>query len=164
MNKNPISIKAADSSDSSRIEKAIKAEKEAQEKAASRMEELEKELAKLKAEKAASRKAEKAAKEELASVKKALNSKLGEIDILARTMIAISKEKPAGWTRKELLSSYLAALGMDEAHEKAPLKEATLHAQTGARIQPRLEKLGYRLERAASSLGSALYICRSIKG
>lgn len=147
----------------SRIEKAIANEKAMQEKAASRMEELEKELAKLKAEKAASRKAEKAAKEELASVKKALNSKLGEIDILARTMIAISKEKPHGWTRKELLKSYLEALGIAPEDEKAVLKEATLHAQTGARIQPRLEKLGYRLERAASALGSALYICKALK-
>lgn len=147
----------------SRIEKAIAKEKEAQEKAASRMEELEKELAKLKAEKAASRKAEKAAKEELASVKKALSAKLGEIDILARAMIEISSEKPQGWTRKDLLSIYLEKLGMDEAHEKAPAKEATLHAQCGARIQPRLEKLGYRLERAASTLGNALYIAAKIE-
>lgn len=166
MNENPVSIKKAeaDSSDSSRIEKAIKAEKDAQEKAASRMEELEKELAKLKAEKAASRKAEKAAKEELASVKKALNARKGQIDTLADCMIALSKEKANGWTRKELLKSYLAALGIEETDERAVLKEATLHAQTGARIQPRLEKLGYRLERAASSLGSALYICKAIKG
>lgn len=148
----------------SRIEKAIANEKAMQEKAASRMEELERELAKLKAEKAASRKAEKAAKEELASVKKALNSKLGEIDILARTMIEESKRKPQGWTRKELLSSYLAALGMDEANEKSVLKEATLNAQCGSRIQPRLEKLGFKLARAASDMGKALYICIPLKG
>lgn len=148
----------------SRIEKAIANEKAMQEKAASRMEELEKELAKLKAEKAASRKAEKAAKEELASVKKALSSKLGEIDILARTMIEESKRKPQGWTRKELLASYLAALGMDEANEKSVLKEATLNAQCGSRIQPRLEKLGYKLARAASDMGKALYICIPLKG
>jgi chromosome segregation ATPase len=148
----------------SRIEKAIANEKAMQEKAASRMEELEKELAKLKAEKAASRKAEKAAKEELASVKKALSSKLGEIDILARTMIEESKRKPQGWTRKELLASYLAALGMDEANEKSVLKEATLNAQCGNRIQPRLEKLGYKLARAASDMGKALYICIPLKG
>ena len=148
----------------SRIEKAIANEKAMQEKAASRMEELERELAKLKAEKAASRKAEKAAKEELASVKKALNSKLGEIDILARTMIEESKRKPQGWTRKELLSSYLAALGMDEANEKSVLKEATLNAQRGSRIQPRLEKLGFKLARAASDMGKALYICIPLKG
>lgn len=164
---NPVSIKkaeAADSSDFSRIEKALEAEKAARMEQEAREKALLEELAKLKAEKAESRKREKATKEELASVKKALSSKLGEIDILARTMIEESKRRPQGWTRKELLSSYLSALGMDEAHEKAPLKEATLHAQCGARIQPRLEKLGYRLERAASSLGSALYICRAIKG
>ena len=148
----------------SRIEKAIANEKAMQEKAASRMEEREKELAKLKAEKAASRKAEKAAKEELASVKKALSSKLGEIDILARTMIEESQRRPQGWTRKELFKSYLAALGLDEANEKSVLKEATLNAQCGSRIQPRLEKLGFKLSRAASDMGKALYICIPLKG
>lgn len=164
-NSSPVSIaKAANASDSSRIEKAIANEKAMQEKAASRMEELEKELAKLKAEKAASRKAEKAAKEELASVKKALNARKGQIDILADCMIEISNQKPSGWSKKELLASYLRALGIDEADAKATLKEATLHAQCGQRIQPRLEKLGYTLERAAGALSKALYICKPIKG
>lgn len=128
---------------------------------------LEKMQAEAEKAKAALKKAkaeEKAAKEAAKAAEKALKSRKGEIDTLADCMIAISKEKPHGWTRKELLKSYLDTLGMDEAHEKAPLKEATLHAQTGARIQPRLEKLGFRLERAASSLGSALYICKALKG
>lgn len=163
MSNNPVSIKKADSSNSSRIEKAIASEKEKQEKASSRMDELEKELAKLKAEKAASRKAEKAAKEELASLKKTLNAKKGEIDILADCMISLSAEKPQGWSRKELLACYLAALGIDESHEKSPLKAATLNAQCGARIQPRLEKLGYKLKRAASDMGNALYIAVKIE-
>lgn len=164
MNKNPISIKAANSSDSSRIEKALEAEKAARLEQEAREKALLEELAKLKAEKAESKKREKAAKEELASVKKTLASKLGEIDILARTMIEESKRRPQGWTRKELLSSYLDALGLDEANEKSVLKEATLNAQCGARIQPRLEKLGFKLSRAASDMGKALYICRPLKG
>lgn len=166
MNKNPISIKkaeAANSSDFSRIEKALEAEKAAREKQEAREKELLAQLAQLKAEKAESKKKEKAAREELASVKKTLAGKLGEIDILARAMIEISSERPAGWTRKELFTIYLEKLGIDEAHEKAPAKEATLCAQCGSRIQPRLQKLGYRLERASSELGKALYICKEIK-
>lgn len=181
----------ASSSSSSRIEKALEAEKEAQEKAAeadaspsSRIAELEAKLAaaqeaeeaskkrmqeleaKIKRDKEAEKKRQeekRADKAELAALKKALNSKLGEIDILARTMIEESQRRPNGWTRKELFKSYLAALGMNEQDGKAVQKEATLHAQCGSRIQPRLEKLGYRLERAASSLGSALYICKALK-
>lgn len=164
MSNSPISIKAADSSDSSRIEKALAAEKAARLEQEAREKALLEELAKLKAEKAESKKREKAAKEELASVKKTLASKLREIDILARTMIEESKRRPQGWTRKELLSSYLSALGIAETDEKAVLKEATLNAQTGARIQPRLEKLGYKLARAASDMGKALYICLPLKG
>ncbi len=163
MSNNPVSIKAEANSDSSRIEKAIQAEKEAQEKAAARMAELEKEIAKLKAEKAESKKREKATKEELANVKKTLASKLGEIDILARAMIEISAKRPAGWSKKELLKIYLEKLGLSEDSEKAPLKEATLNAQCGARIAPRLEKLGYQLRRAESGMGKALYICKAIK-
>ena len=128
---------------------------------------LEKMQAEAEKAKAALKKAkaeEKAAKEAAKAAEKALKSKKGEIDILADCMISISSEKAAGWTRKELFKRYLEALGMNEAHEKAPQKEATLHAQCGSRIQPRLEKLGYRLERAASSLGNALYICVPIKG
>ena len=164
MSNSPVSIKAANSSESSRIEKALEAEKAARQAQEAREKALLEELAKLKAEKAESKKREKAAKEELASVKKTLASKLGEIDILARTMIEESKRRPQGWTRKELLSSYLAALGIAETDEKAVLKEATLNAQTGARIQPRLEKLGYKLARAASDMGKALYICLPLKG
>lgn len=163
---NPVSVKkAADSSnDFSRIEKALEAEKAARQEQEAREKELLAQLAQLKAEKAESKKKEKAAREELASVKKTLAGKLGEIDTLARAMIEISSEKAAGWTRKELFKLYLEKLGMDESNEKAPAKEATLHAQCGSRIQPRLEKLGYRLERAASTLGNALYICVPIKG
>lgn len=128
---------------------------------------LEKMQAEAEKAKAALKKAkaeEKAAKEAAKAAEKALKSRKGEIDTLADCMISLSKEKPQGWTRKELLKSYLEALGIAETDERATLKEATLHAQTGARIQPRLEKLGFRLERAASSLGSALYICKARKG
>lgn len=167
MNTNPVSIKKAEAANSpefSRIEKALEAEKAARKEQEEREKALLEELAKLKAEKAESRKREKATREELASVKKTLASKLGEIDILARTMIEESQRRPQGWTRKELLSSYLTALGISETDSKATLKEATLHAQCGSRIQPRLEKLGYTLERAAGALGKALYICKPIKG
>ena len=78
-------------------------------------------------------------------------------------MIALSQEKAAGWSRKELLKSYLEALGIAETDERSVLKEATLNAQCGTRIQPRLEKLGYRLERASGELGKALYICKALK-
>lgn len=128
---------------------------------------LEKMQAEAEKAKAALKKAkaeEKAAKEAAKAAEKALKSRKGEIDTLADCMIAISKEKPTGWTRKELLKSYLDALGIAETDEKAVLKEATLCAQTGARIQPRLEKLGYKLARAASDMGKALYICIPCKG
>lgn len=127
---------------------------------------LEKMQAEAEKAKAALKKAkaeEKAAKEAAKAAEKALKSRKGEIDILADCMISISSEKPEGWTRKELLACYLAALGMDEAHEKAPLKAATLNAQCGARIQPRLEKLGFKLKRAASDMGAALYIAAKIE-
>lgn len=128
------------------------------------LEKMQAEAEKAKAALKKAKEAEKAAKEAAKAAEKALKGKKGEIDILADCMIALSKEKAAGWTRKELLKSYLAALGLDESAEKAPAKEATLCAQCGSRIQPRLEKLGYRLERAASTLGNALYICVPIKG
>lgn len=173
MNEKPIIIKKADASASAsdasaariaELEAKLAASQKAEEANKKRMEELEAKIAKDKEAKKKRQEETRADKAELAALKKALNARKGQIDILADCMIEISKEKANGWTRKELLSAYLAALGIDEADERAPLKEATLHAQTGARIQPRLEKLGYRLERAASSLGSALYICRSIKG
>lgn len=128
---------------------------------------LEKMQAEAEKAKAALKKAkaeEKAAKEAAKAAEKALKSRKGEIDTLADCMIEISKQKAAGWSRKELLSSYLSALGIAETDEKAVLKEATLHAQCGARIQPRLEKLGFRLERASGELGKALYICKPLKG
>lgn len=167
MNKNPISNEKALSNPESRIaelEAKLAASQKAAEESKKRMAELE---AKMKRDKEADKKRQeekKADKAELAALKKALNAKKGQIDILADCMIAISKEKPNGWTRKELFKRYLEALGIEESDERAPQKEATLHAQTGSRIQPRLEKLGYRLERAASSLGNALYICVPIKG
>lgn len=133
-------------------------------------EEIKRTLEKMQAEaekaKAALKKAkaeEKAAKEAAKAAEKALKSKKGQIDILADCMISLSAEKPQGWSRKELLACYLAALGIDESHEKTPLKAATLNAQCGARIQPRLEKLGYRLKRAASDMGAALYIAAKIE-
>ena len=107
---------------------------------------------------------EKAAKEAAKAAEKALKSRKGEIDTLADCMIEISKQKAAGWSRKELLKSYLEALGIAETDERSVLKEATLNAQCGARIQPRLEKMGYKLGRAASEMGKALYICQALKG
>lgn len=166
MNKNPISIEKAENPESriAELEAKLAASQKAAEASRKRMAELEAKIAKDKADEKKRQEEKRADKAELAALKKALNSKLGEIDILARTMIEESKRKPAGWTRKELLKSYLAALGIEETDEKAVLKEATLNAQTGARIQPRLEKLGYKLARAASDMGKALYICLPLKG
>lgn len=172
MQEKPIIIKKAEAVNSSdnpaariaELEAKLAASQKAAEASKKRMAELEEKMKKDKEADKKRQEEKKADKAELAALKKALNAKKGQIDILADCMIALSKEKPNGWTRKELLSAYLAALGIEETDERAPLKEATLHAQTGSRIQPRLEKIGYRLERAASSLGSALYICRSIKG
>lgn len=128
------------------------------------LEKMQAEAEKAKAALKKARAEEKAAKEAAKAAEKALKSRKGEIDILAETMIEESKRKPQGWTRKELLASYLAALGIAPEDEKSVLKEATLNAQTGARIQPRLEKLGYKLSRAASDMGKALYICIPLKG
>lgn len=165
MNKDSVIVKKADSS-LSRIEELEKKLKEAAEREAAdkkRMEELEAKIAKDKEAKKKRQEETKADKAELAALKKALNAKKGEIDILADCMISLSAEKPQGWSRKELLACYLAALGIDESHEKSPLKAATLNAQCGARIQPRLEKLGFKIQRAASDMGAALYIAAKLE-
>ena len=172
MNEKPIIIKKADASASAsdasaariaELEAKLAASQKAEEAQKKRMEELEAKIAKDKEAKKKRQEEARADKAELAALKKALNSKLGEIDILARAMIEISSEKPGGWTRKDLLKLYLKKLGMAETDGKAVQKEATLHAQCGSRIQPRLEKLGYRLERASGELGKALYICKALK-
>ena len=171
MNEKPIIIKKAaeaNAADASRsriieLEKKLAEAEKANEESKKRMNELEQ---KIRADKEADKKRQaerKADKAELAALKKSLNARKGQIDILADCMIALSQEKAAGWSRKELLKSYLEALGIAETDERSVLKEATLNAQCGARIQPRLEKLGFRLERASGELGKALYICKAIK-
>lgn len=109
--------------------------------------------------KAAAREAEKALKNRPAGVlvklaesilalsKERMNGKLapyGGADAASlgkRTALCIEK----GWTKDELLSILLTALGKDEAHEDGPLHRATIGAQIPSRIQSRLAPMGVML-------------------
>ena len=71
------------------------------------LEKMQAEAEKAKAALKKAKEAEKAAKEAAKAAEKALKSKKGEIDILADCMIALSKEKAEGWSRKELLGEML---------------------------------------------------------
>ena len=94
--------------------------------------------------KAALRAAEKKAKEAAKEAAKAAKSREGgDIEKLAKILASISKEEPL--TKKEIFVRYLSALGIAEDDERAIKKEATLSAQLGARIAPKLEKLGRKL-------------------
>lgn len=97
-----------------------------------------------KAAKEALRKAEKAAKEAAKEAAKAAKSREGgDIEKLARILAAIEKDSPL--TKKEIFARYLEALGLTEEDEASIKKEATLSAQLGSRIAPKLEKLGRKL-------------------
>lgn len=97
-----------------------------------------------KAAKAALRKAEKEAKEAAKAATKAAKSREGgDIEKLAKILASISKEEPL--TKREIFLRYLEALGLSEEDEASVKKEATLSAQLGSRIAPKLEKLGRKL-------------------
>lgn len=94
--------------------------------------------------KAALRKAEKQAKEAAKEAAKVAKSREGgDIEKLARLLASIEKESPL--TKREIFLRYLEALGLTEEDENSVKKEATLSAQLGSRIAPKLEKLGRKL-------------------
>lgn len=105
------------------------------------MEKLHKEAQEAKAAlRAAEKKAKEAAKE---AAKAAKNREGGDIEKLARILAGIEKTAPL--TKREIFLRYLEALGLTEEDEASVKKEATLSAQLGSRIAPKLEKLGRKL-------------------
>lgn len=97
-----------------------------------------------KAAKAALRKAEKEAKAVAKEAAKAAKQREGgDIEKLAKILASIEKDTPL--TKKQIFALYLEALGIAEEDERAIKKEATLNAQLGSRIAPKLERLGRKL-------------------
>lgn len=94
--------------------------------------------------KAALRKAEKEAKAAAKEAAKAAKSREGgDIEKLAKLLASIDKDAPL--TKREIFLRYLEALSLTEEDETSIKKEATLSAQLGSRIAPKLEKLGRKL-------------------
>lgn len=115
-----------------------------------------------KAAKAALRAAEKEAREAAkAAAKEAKSREGGQIDKLAALLAGIPKESPL--TKKEIFARYLEALGIPEESEASLKKEATLSAQLGARIAPKLAKLGKKLGSIREE-GTIRYYCYPIEG
>lgn len=116
-----------------------------------------------KAAKAAIRAAERQAKEAAREAAKAAKQRNGggDIEKLARILASIEKEAPL--TKQEILARYLEALGIAEEDEKSLKKEATLSAQLGSRIAPKLEKLGKKLGSIRED-GKIRYYCYPIEG
>lgn len=116
-----------------------------------------------KAAKEALRKAEKEAKAAAKEAAKAAKKREGggDIEKLAKILASIEKEAPL--TKQEILARYLEALGIAEEDEKSLKKEATLSAQLGARIAPKLEKLGKKLGSIRED-GKIRYYCYPIEG
>lgn len=115
-----------------------------------------------KAAKAQIRAAEKQAKEAAkAAAKEAKKREGGQIEKLAVILAGISKDAPL--TKQEILARYLEALGLTEEDEASLKKEATLSAQLGVRIAPKLEKLGKKLGSVRED-GQIRYYCYPIEG
>ena len=115
-----------------------------------------------KAAKEALRKAEKEAKAAAKEAARAAKSREGgQIDKLASILAAIPKERPL--TKQEILSLYLEALGLTEEDEASLKKEATLSAQLGSRIAPKLASLGVKLGSIREE-GTIRYYCYPIEG
>ena len=115
-----------------------------------------------KAAKASLRAAEKAAKEKAKEAAKAAKAKEGgQIDKLAAILAGIERESPL--TKQEILHHYLEALGLSEEDEASLKKEATLSAQLGSRIAPKLEKLSKKLGSIRED-GKIRYYCYPIEG
>lgn len=96
-----------------------------------------------KAAKAALRAAEKQAKEAAKAAAKQAKQREGDIEKLAKILASIEKTAPL--TKREIFALYLEALGLTEESVASIKKEATLSAQLGSRIAPKLEKLGRKL-------------------
>lgn len=112
--------------------------------------------------KAALRKAEREAKMAAKEAAKAAKAREGgQIDKLAAILAGISKEAPL--TKQEILARYLAALGLQPEDEASLKKEATLSAQLGARIAPKLAKLNVKLGSIRED-GTIHYYCYPIEG
>lgn len=112
--------------------------------------------------KASLREAEKQAKAAAKEAAKAAKAKEGgQIDRLATILAGIEKESPL--TKQEIFSRYLEALGIPEESEASLKKEATLSAQLGSRIAPKLEKLGKKLGSIRED-GKIRYYCYPIEG
>ena len=105
----------------------------------------------------AEREAKAAAKEAAKAAKKREGG--GDIEKLAKILASIEKEAPL--TKREILSRYLECLGIPEEDERSLKKEATLSAQLGARIAPKLEKLGRKLGSVRED-GTIRYYCYPI--
>lgn len=105
------------------------------------MEKLHKEAMQAKAALRAAEKQAKAAAKEAAKAAKSREG--GDIEKLARILASISKDEPL--TKREIFLRYLEALGLTEEDEASIKKEATLSAQLGSRIAPKLAKLGCKL-------------------
>ena len=123
-------------------------------------------LAKMQAQareaKEALRKAEKEAKAAAkAAAKEAKSREGGQIEKLASILAGIPKESPL--TKKEILSRYLECLSIPEEDEASLKKEATLSAQLGSRIAPKLAKLGKKLGSIRED-GTIRYYCYPIEG
>ena len=115
-----------------------------------------------KAAKEALRKAEREAKAAAKEAAKAAKSREGgQIEKLAVILASIDKEAPL--TKQEILAKYLECLGIPEDDEASLKKEATLSAQLGARIAPKLEKLGKKLGSIREE-GTIRYYCYPIEG
>ena len=112
--------------------------------------------------KASIRKAEKQAREAAkAAAKEAKSREGGQIEKLAAILASINKEAPL--TKQEILAKYLEALGLTEEDERSLKKEATLSAQLGSRIAPKLAKLGVKLGSVRED-GKIRYYCYPIEG
>ena len=94
--------------------------------------------------------AERAAREEKKELRAALKQaeraerRPSELDTLAAVICDICANDK-GATKAQILAAYLAALGITDDDALALKKSATLNAQLGRRILPRLERLGYSL-------------------
>lgn len=110
----------------------------------------------------AARQAAREAKAEAVKAAKAARPE-GEIAQLASVIKAVCS-RPEGATKKEILAAYLSKLGVAEDSDAAIKKAATLSAQLGARIAPRLATLGVKLEiRRAMGEKAAHYIAMPIE-
>ena len=123
------------------------------------LESLQKQAREAKAQiRAAEKQAKEAAKE---AAKAAKQRSGGDIEKLAKILASIERENPL--TKKEIFARYLECLGIPEDDERSLKKEATLSAQLGSRIAPKLEKLGRKLGSVRED-GIIKYYCYPIEG